>query len=152
MTGHVLGLVDEEIRHMNKLQVKPALQFNLLKAITHSSRVFDLRSFREPRKFFSEIRKEHAIKNGVEFEAVSLVYSFTPKEEGFGISNLVIEAGRITNNMLDDGISGVCPILFVVPTFKKKEKADRPPPSPEKEHHGHPKSRIPLYRTFQRQG
>lgn len=151
LTNHPLSLVDEEIRWINKLEVKSLTQFTLLRSIDASTRVFDLRAFREPRKLFSDIRKDHAIKNGVEFEAVSLLYSFSPKEEGFGVCNLLIEAGKITNNALDDGIQGKCPILYVIPTFKKKEKQERQHLDKDPQH-GQPKVRIPLYKNAMRQG
>lgn len=120
LTGHSLSLVDEEIQLMNKLAAKPTFQFNLLSGVNSTTKVFDLRTFREPRKFFSDIRKEHAIKNGVEFEAVSLSYSFAPRDDCFGIYNLLIEAGKITANMLDEGLQGTCPTIFIVPTSKRR--------------------------------
>lgn len=73
----------------------------MLKSITYKTKIFDLRTFCEPRKFFTDIRKEHAIKNGVEFEAVQLNFTFIPKEDCYGMCNLKIEAARINSNMLD---------------------------------------------------
>lgn len=51
----------------------------LLSSITSVSRIFNLKSFSNPRQFFIAIKKDVAHKNNVIFEKVELVWSLLPK-------------------------------------------------------------------------
>lgn len=51
----------------------------LLSTITPMSKIFNLKSFSNPREFFIAIKKDVAHKNNVIYEKVELIWSLVPK-------------------------------------------------------------------------
>ena len=114
----------------------------LLSLITPETRVFDLKAFSNPKKFLVSIAQTFAIKNHVDFDDVSLIFTFASKEELYGISNLRLEGGRINNGMLEDASESRVPVVYICPSIRGKEKL-----IPQCEYVS-----IPLYRSSVHQG
>ena len=60
------------------------------------------------------------MKLNIPFESITLSWGFVPKENSYGIKNLIIEGGDIVNGFLVDGVMEEPITAYFSPVVKKK--------------------------------
>lgn len=121
--NHKLSFINDEIVKYNNRKVYDS-QSIALKQLTPNSLIFDLKAFTDPRQLFVSVKIEAALKNNVPYDSISLQWMLVPKDNMYGVSELILEGGQIKNGSLIPGHlhKNVTVYFSAVVTGKHKEK------------------------------